>query len=390
MTVGAKLRARHPDALDCSTGRPDVALLPLSVLRRAWTTAVDQVAAADLQYAATDIVDVLAAPLLRLLAQSDIAADSDHLLVGASAQQWMMLALETAGRLGGTDHPVVAVEEPGYPSIMDAYERAGARLLPVAVDECGAVPESLDAALRSGAMMALLTPRAHNPTGASWSAERRLALGTVMAEHPHALVVEDDQFADGCATHPGSLLNVDRVSDRVVYIRSFSKLIAPDLRIALAAATPRLRALLAEAKSFADGWTSRLVQKTLALVLEDDQLPTLLADAREAYRQRRIHAADGINAVLQAHGGGAWCGPDGLNLWVRLPPDTEAIEVAERSAAAGVRIAPGDPFFLRPGHTNVIRLNAGSAPTDRAYDVGHRVGEAVLASRSRRQSLIHV
>jgi DNA-binding transcriptional MocR family regulator len=390
MTLGARLRARYPAALDCSTGRPDVTLLPWVILQRAWRRAFEGASAADLQYAGPEAVEALGTPLVRLLDATGIPSRTDHLLVGSSAQQWMMLSLKLAASLAGSDGVTVAVEEPGYPTILDAYERAGARLLGVAVDEHGAVPASLDAAFRAGAAMSLLTPSAHNPTGASWSPERRVALAAVLAEHPTAIVVEDDQFADAATTRPGSLLSDARVEHQVIYIRSFSKLIAPDLRVAVAAARPRLRTLLADAKSFSDGWTSRLLQRTLAHVLEDTDLPDVLAHARETYRWRRSAAAAAANALLTPNGGGTWCGPDGLNLWVQLPQGVDAADVIERAAAAGVRIAPGEPFFIRPGHHDVVRLNAGSAPGQTAADAGRLVAEAALTSRSHGHSLIHV
>jgi DNA-binding transcriptional MocR family regulator len=148
--------------------------------------------------------------------------------------------------------------------------------------------------------------------------------------------------------------------------------------------------LLGECKSFADGWTSRLLQRTLALALLNPDLTRLVTHAADQYRQRRDHAAKGIHSVLEAYGGSTWSGLDGLNVWVQLPPDADAAEVVERSAAAGVRIAPGEPFFIQPGHTNVVRFGAGSVPTKSAFDAGRILGEAVLASRSEHHGLIHV
>ena len=390
MTVGARLRTRYPNALDCSTGRPDVQLLPFDVLRRAWNTAIADTSTADLQYAGPDVIGALVGPLVQLLADSGIEATGEDLLMGSSAQQWMMLALDVALHLGKGERQLAAVEEPGYPTIMDAYEQAGARLLGVAVDREGAVPGSLDAAFRAGARIALLTPRAHNPTGASWSPRRLAALGDVLAEHPEAIVLEDDHFAEAAAARSGSLLADDRVCDRVVYIRSFSKLIAPDLRVAAAVARPRLRALLAEARSFSDGWTSRLLQKTLAAALRDEELAAVLQRARDMYQERRSRAADALNSALEAHGGSTWAGADGLNLWVHLPPGVDAAEVVERAAAAGVRVAPGEPFHIRPGRSHVVRLNAGSVHAADAHQAGRIVAEAALASGRDGPSLIHV
>jgi len=390
MTVGARLQGLYPGAVDCSTGRPDVALLPLAVLKRAWRSAIESVTPADLQYTGPETMAPLARTLVGLLEQEGIEARSEDVLVGSSAQQLMMLALEVASALRGTEKVGVAIEEPGYPTIMDSFERAGARLLPVAVDECGAVPESLAAALEAGAGMVLLTPAAQNPTGASWSDQRRSELADVLAGHPEVVAVEDDQFAGIAGVRPGSLLGDERLAERVIYIRSFSKSMGPDLRIAAAAARPRLRALLAEAKSFADGWTSRLLQRTLAGALADEELPELLAKARVSYAERRRLAADALNGVLAAHQGSTWCGPDGLNLWVHLPPGLDAAEAAERAAAAGVRVAPGEAFFIRPGRSDVLRLNAGSVPAEDAARAGRIAGEAALASRSKEQGLIHV
>src|SRR6185369_12234472 len=104
------------------------------------------------------------------------------------------------------------------------------------VDEQGAVPESLAAALKAGAKAVLFTPRAHNPTGASWSSERLAALADVLAAHRDVIAIEDDQFAGVCYTRPGSLLSDTRLESRVIYVRSFSKSIGPDLRIAVAVA----------------------------------------------------------------------------------------------------------------------------------------------------------
>ncbi len=390
MTLGARLRARYPEAVDCSTGRPDVTLLPMRVLHRSWTAAIQGSTAADLQYAGPDVLDVLSGPLAALLERDGINITAEHLLIGSSAQQWMMLALEVSSALRGGERPKVAIEEPGYPTIMDALERAGATLLSVAVDDDGAHPDDLDRACGAGATMALLTPRAHNPTGATWSRQRRAALAAVVAAHPHVVVVEDDPFADVASTRPGSLLSEPNIAERVIYIRSFAKSIAPDLRIAAAAARPRLRALLADAKSFSDGWTSRLLQRTLAMALMDDELGELLTAARDAYRERRSRAAEAINLALQPHGAGTWCGPDGVNLWVQLPAGCDANDVVERAAAAGVRVAPGEPFFIRPGRDNVVRLNAGSVAAEQAFEAGRIVAAAGVASCSRGHGLIHV
>jgi len=236
-------------------------------------------------------MEPLASALASLLESDLIPARAEDLIIGTSAQQFMVLTLDIVAGLWGLEHAAIAAEEPGYPTVIDTYERAGASLLGVAVDEFGAIPASLEAALQKGAKAVLFTPRAHNPTGASWSRERMTSLADVVAAHKDVIVLEDDQFAGVANVSCGSLLSDPRVEPRTIYLRSFSKSVGPDLRIAVAVARPELKELLLEAKSFADGWTSRLLQRTLAAVLADPELYDVLDRARKAYLERRTAAA---------------------------------------------------------------------------------------------------
>lgn len=390
VTASARLRTTYPTAFDCTTGQPDPALLPLQILQSAWKSAVDATVHADLQYSGPEPHAALAAQLLPRFEADCIPARSSDLVIGSSAQQLIGLALHVAANHSGRGELVVAVEEPGYYTIFDTFERMGYRLVGVEVDMHGAIPMSLDAALATGATAVLLTPRAHNPTGASWSVSRAADLAEVVAAHPDVVVIEDDQFAGISVTRPGSLLTDRRIEDRIVYVRSFSKSIAPDLRLAVAVARPRLRTLIAEAKSFADGWSSRLAQRALAYALADPELDKMLTTACNTYAARRIAAAHAVTTVLGPLGGGALSGADGLNIWVHLPPETDAAEVIERAAMLGVLMAPGEPFFLRPGRSDVVRLNAGAVTAEQAADIGRRLGTAALTGASNRSFTMSV
>src|SRR5260370_33342158 len=156
--------------------------------------------------------------------------------VGGWGQEFRGSAGDGGNRLGGPREAVFAVEQPGYYPIFDAWDHAGVRMIGIETDEDGARPESLESAIRAGANAVLLTPRAHNPTGASWTPEPLRALGDVLSRYPHVLAIEDDHFGDIAQEQAGSLLADARGEDRVIYIRSFSKSIAPDLTVHVAAA----------------------------------------------------------------------------------------------------------------------------------------------------------
>lgn len=384
-----RLREAHPDAIDCSSGKPDAALLPLTVLRRAWTAAIAETGSSDLQYAGPDPVDVLARELVPRLDADGVAARASDLVVGSSAQQLMVLGLAVAKARRGAAEFAVAVEEPGYQTAFDTFERAGYQLIGVEVDVLGAVPESLAAALAAGASAALFIPRAHNPTGASWSARRRADLADVLAAYPGVVAVEDDQFAGLAVAHAGSLLSDRRIDDRVVHIRSFAKAIAPDLRLAVAVAQPRLRALLAEAKSFADGWSSRVAQRALAWALADEELEAVLATARDAYAARRSAVLDALGTAWAPFVGDT-TGIDGVNVWIRLPPGTDAADVIERAAAHGVVFAPGEPFYVRPGHNSALRLSIGGVDVAQAAEAGRTLAATALSVAGRQPGAMWV
>jgi GntR family transcriptional regulator / MocR family aminotransferase len=390
MRASSRLRATYPSAMECSTGRPDAKLLPLEVIRRAWANCIQEVTSADLQYAGIEPIQPLADILVPILEGDLIPARTEDLIIGSSAQQFFALIYEVVRVKSEKSTLLVAVEEPGYPTLMDTLERAGGRLVGIAVDRFGAVPASLDAALRDGARLVILTPRGHNPTGASWSRDRLSELSDVLKAHPDAIVVEDDQVAGIAATKPGTLLSIPELENRVLHVRSFSKSIAPDLRMAAAVARPFIREPLSEAKTFADGWSSRLLQRVLAKTLQTDEVNVALKKARDAYRDRRQSACAALNQIVAPRGGGCWSGSDGVNVWVRLPPGVDSKHIQERSAAAGVRIADGEPFFIAPGQNDVVRLNAGSVEAEDAAKAGKIVGQAILDCGWQNPGPIHV
>ncbi len=382
----ARLRGLYPDAADCTTGSPDTSLLPWKVLQRKWIETLNHTGHSELQYGGPEPVDALVRALVpRLTADSIPCRDSD-LLIGSSAQQLMVLTFEVACALTPSSTPRIAMEQPGYPTGLDTFERL-CQIVGISVDEYGAIPSSVEAALARGVTAILLTPRAHNPTGASWSAGRMRELAEVLAKFPGVTIIEDDHFADIASTHPGSLLSDSRIEDRVVYIRSFSKSFGPDLRIAAAVVRPPLRNILIDAKGYADGWTSRMVQRVLAVALVEDELKESLSIAKAEYAERRRRAAEGLSLDLGDGEPNFIKNEDGVNLWVRLPLGLEAAQVVERVAAMGALVVSGEPFFVPPGHRDAVRLSVGAVSPELAFRAGRLLAEAAVNSIDRRSAV---
>jgi GntR family transcriptional regulator / MocR family aminotransferase len=381
LTSANRLISLYPDALDCTRGKPDSHLILTEIVRRAQIRAAEGTLADNLQYAGPAALPQLQDLLIPRIQADGIPVETVDMIAGTSAQQLMVMSLSIAARLMPDRPKIVAVEEPGYQTVFDAFEYLGFRLVGMRLDEHGVLPESLEAAISAGAFAALFTPRAVNPMGVSWSTERRQALAEIMARHPHTIAIEDDQFADLALTRPGSLLE-GKMSHRTIYIRTFAKSVAPDIRIAIALARPRLANMLGEAKSLLDGWTSLVSQRTLAYALQDPEFEPGLARARSAYKFRRETIIKVLSEKLD--GSGTFLsGDDGLNIWIRLAIGVAATDVIDHAAKLGVLLVSGEPFYIRPGHNDVVRMSISGIKDADARVAANLVADAILASFNR-------
>jgi GntR family transcriptional regulator/MocR family aminotransferase len=345
------------------------------VLKRAFSEVMAKTQPSDLQYAGAEAHPELIEALLPRLAADGVPAESDDLVTMSSTRQVLALTLRVAPTIVESRELIVAVEEPGHYSLFDTIEGLGHRLIGVDVDDEGVVPSSLAAALDRGANVVLVTPRAQNPTGVSWTAARRSALADVLASAPRTVIVEDDHLAGVAMPGPGSFLSDPRLEERTVYVRSFSKSVGPDLRMTVVAARPRLRSLLRDSKLVTDGWSPRLMQRVLATTLQDPALDVAFEVARSAYAERRQAATEAINALLH---GSVTTATDGINLWVQLPPGCETLDVMHNAAELGVLVSSGEAFYVRPGHTHAVRMSVSWVEAEEARLAGELLAQAAL------------
>ena len=309
---------KPPDGTrDLLTGTPDPALLPALPPRSpgARLYAEDQVA-----------------PRLRRLAVDQFSADgidAANLAVTGGALDAIERVLSTWLTPGDR----VAVEDPGHVVTYDLVAAMGLVAVPVAVDERGALPGQLSAVLANGASAAIFTPRAQPATGAAWDAGRAAALREVLLRHPSAVVIEDDHAG------PVSGVPVYTVTaglDRWVTVRSVSKSLGPDLRLAVLAGDESTVARVNGRQALGTGWVSYQLQETVADLWSDR---AWLDHAARVYTGRR----DALLAALARHGIAVTGGRSGLTCWI---PVTDEDRVAAALARAGWAVAPGRRFRI--------------------------------------------
>jgi DNA-binding transcriptional MocR family regulator len=338
-------RQLPPNVHDLASGNPDPALLP------PLGPVLASIDPAHKLYGGPAIL-----PRLAELARADFAADgvTGDIAVVAGALDGIERVLQAELRPGDR----VGVEDPSWPRIGDLVSAIGLRTEPIAVDQAGLMPERLAAALRAGARAIIATPRGQNPTGAAIDAQRAAQLQHVLAEHPQVVVIEDDYIAE-IAGAPYAALH--RHSDRWAVIRSVSKVLGPDLRLATLAADPLTTSRVAGRQLLGVGWVSHLLQQTVVTLRSDAATRALLARAERHYAVRR----SALIAALAERGIAAY-GASGLGVWIPVDEETPIVQaLAER----GWAIIPGERFrYHSPPAVRVTTTTLQSSDARRLAD----------------------
>ncbi|GIM97923.1 GntR family transcriptional regulator [Paractinoplanes toevensis] len=268
------------------------------------------------------------------------------------------------------DH--VIVENPAFPPLLDLLQTVGATVIGVPMDAHGMLPDRLHGVLTEHPAVAVfLQPRAHNPTGASLSADRAAALAAVLGDFPGVTIVEDDHAGD-IATAPPLSLGRHR-PERTLHVASFSKSHGPDLRLAAIGGPATVVSAVADRRHLGPGWSSRLLQAVLLDLLTDPIAAAQVADAREAYAARRA----ALLTRLHERGVTATAG-DGINLWMAV--DDQQIALVSL-AAQGIAVAPGAPFCVTPIGGDHVRVTAGLVDGDFDDLADALASAAILDSR---------
>jgi DNA-binding transcriptional MocR family regulator len=308
-----------PDVRDLASGNPDPELLP-------------QLAPVFAKLDPTHKLYGGAVKLPELVAIAEQELGTASVAVLGGALDGIERALQTQLLPGDR----VVVEDPSWPRINDLLVALGFVPEPVPVDRDGLVPERLDAALRAGARAAIVTPRGQNPTGAALSTARGRALRDVLRGHPDVLVIEDD-YCWAVAGAP--YVPVHGTTERWLMLRSLSKVLGPDLRVALAAGDELTVSRIEGRQLLGPGWVSHILQQCAARLLGSAQTRRLLARAERVYAERRAALLAALAEVgIEAQG------DSGLGVWIPLDDESAT---AQLLLERGWAVAPGERYRFR-------------------------------------------
>ncbi|MFJ9818947.1 aminotransferase class I/II-fold pyridoxal phosphate-dependent enzyme [Streptomyces sp. NPDC101151] len=337
-----QIRVDVPEGVrDVADGSPDPALLPR--LAEAFAAAAVQSDGEPVLYG-HDPVEPELARLARAALDADGVPDGPVALASGSldaVERVLMAHLKPGDR--------VAVEDPGWGSLLDLVPALGLRTLPVGLDDEGPRPDDVRRALESGARALIVTDRAQNPTGAALTAPRARALRSVLREYPETLLIEDDH-GHGIVDVP--LHPLAGGAHHWAFVRSVAKAWGPDLRLAVFTGDTVTLDRVRGRQRLGPGWVSRLLQRAVVRLWSDGAVDT--REVAASYGGRR----DALIEALSERGVAAH-GRSGMNVWVPVPDETGAVA---RLLHAGWAVSPGARFRLNapPGiRITVSTLGAG-------------------------------
>lgn len=336
----AELAAREPGRTralrDVGDGNPDPALLPDPLALRLEP-------APPRLYGEATIDPGLAAWATEWIAEDQSRPFALTVTAGAVDAVERLLAVALA------PGDAVALEDPCFLTSISTVRQGGYRPIGVGLDGAGMRPDELRAALEAGARAVVCTPRAHNPTGVSLTQERAAELRAVLADFPHVLVIEDDHFALLARASYATIIGADH--PRWALVRSVSKVLGPDLRLALVASDAGTAAQLGLRISGGITWVSHLLQRMSHGLLAAPGADAQRAAASAHYAERAASFAE----RLRRHGCAAVAG-DGLNVWVAT--GAPAAQVLGRLGERGWLARPGAEFALAGGFADFVRVTA--------------------------------
>jgi 2-aminoadipate transaminase len=390
------LSLRVPDLISFAPGFPAPEMFAWDEFRDVARTVLDGSDPSVLQYGPTRGYRPLVEALPQILAERGITSTPDEMIVTTGSQQ----ALDLCARVLVNPGDVVLVELPTYTGALTAFRSAQASLVGVQQDADGIDLGDLDRALlrerAAGRRVSFLyvVPNFQNPTGILIGQQKRLAL-LDWAARRDVLIVEDDpygalHFDDVASAEETRPIKAHDADGRVIYLSSFSKTVAPGLRVAWIAAPPPIAAKIELAKQAADLCTGGLDQRLVYEVWKRGVLSARLPLLRKYYQRKRTAMEEALRRELGDLV--AWPEPKGgFFLWAAFPESINTDALLTRALAHAVIYVAGSAFYVDERSSHRARLSFAAASVER-IDLGvQRLAQAVLeeldatASGSRRQ-----
>jgi 2-aminoadipate transaminase len=371
-----------PEVISFAGGLPAPDVFPVDEFSAACSQVLKEWGALALQYGSTEGYMPLREMIARHTSRYGISITPQNILITSGSQQ----ALDLIGKVFINPGDRILVEEPTYLGALQAWNAYGAEYVTVPMDENGMITDELESALRCGVKFIYVLPNFQNPTGVTLSQERRQQLIEI-ADRYGVPIIEDDPY--GQLRYEGenlpSIVSMDNEFRRngnneyrgnVIYLSTFSKTLAPGLRLAWVVAPTQVIRKLVQAKQGADLHTATFNQIVAYEVGRGGFLDRHIWLIRRVYGERRNIMLDAMEELFPP--GVQWTKPKGgLFLWGMLPKGMDTTEVFKIAVARKVAFVPGTSFFALGGGENTMRLNFSYSNPDQIQIGIERLGNVL-------------
>ena len=364
--------AIDPEVISFAGGLPNRDLFPLKEIQAATTRVFETSGRDALQYSASEGLHELRESIsARYREKQGLNVPVDNILITNGSQQGLDLLGKTLLNEGDS----VIIEEPGYLGAIQSFSVYRATFYPVPLTQAGMDIPCFREALSHKPKLIYTVPNFQNPTGISYPEENRREIAALVRE-TNSLLIEDNPYGDlRFSGAPGSSF-WKILPENTVLLGSFSKIIAPGLRIGWIAASDRMMEKLIVAKQASDLQSNHLAQRIIQQFLTDNDIDDHIATIARVYSQQREAMVQCLEKYLPPSV--ARTNPEGgMFLWLTLPKGISSMQLFHLAIQDKVAFVPGNPFYVDGREAETLRLNF-SCTDEATTEVGiQRLGMAV-------------
>ncbi|MGO9561830.1 MAG: PLP-dependent aminotransferase family protein [Candidatus Korobacteraceae bacterium] len=386
---------QRPEVISFAGGLPAPEVFPVARFQEACQRVLATQATTALQYGPTEGYRPLRELIVAQMGRYGIVATVDNILITSGSQQ----ALDLIAKLLINRGDRILVESPTYLGALQAFDLMGAEYVTVPVDDDGLQTCNMEQALRSGPKFLYILPNFQNPGGVTLSRKRRDEL-VELSDRYGIPIIEDDPYGqlryEG--EHISPLVVLDRTNllrdngyklGNVIYLSTFSKVLAPGLRVAWIVAPPDVIAKLVQIKQSTDLHTSTFTQMVVYEAARDGFIDEHVKLIRATYKVRRDAMLSALNDFFPPEV--SWTHPHGgLFLWVTMPPGVDSSRLLELALRQNVAFVPGEPFYPNGDTGSHMRLNFSNAAPEQIREGIRRLSIAVAHELEHRTAAVLV
>lgn len=363
-----------PDVISFAGGLPAPEMFPLEEIKEVAQDVLEEMGTTALQYATTDGLVPLREKIAERMKKFGVDTTYENILITSGSQQ----GLDFTGKIFLNPDDVVLCESPSYLGALNAFKAYQPRFIEVPTDDEGMIIEELEKILENNKNIKVIyvIPDFQNPSGRTWSVERRKKL-LELANKYNLPIVEDNPYGELRfeGEMPPSIKHFD-TEGRVIFLGSFSKTFCPGFRIGWVCADQEVLRKYILVKQGADLQANTFTQLQLNKFLEKYDLDEHIEKIKAVYKKRRDLMLNTMKAefpqeVKFTHPQG------GLFTWVELPKHMNARELAKKAIEKKVAFVPGGSFFPNGGNENTMRLNYSNMDEERIVIGIKRLAEVI-------------